>query len=309
MDFSVLSVIAGSGAVATAVALSYLLLANIFALLGRFQTHRRRRGQAPRPGEVVRLALESTEGRLHRHATASLLFAVSFGLLVLLGDRSWLPDQSTRVWVVVLLALLVPQVYGLFKFVQLARYRQRLSSLLHLQEEMASRLVEAQLRGNRIHYAVATGGVYIDAVVTGTNGVYALRLVAPPAGSNAVQLRSGRLGFQPSQQALPMTSFMNAIGDLQREIGMATGVGVLVQPVIIAPGCRVNLGDDDSALVVNLDSCVSFVGWKNPKAFIMEEEVRLIDEWLAGHAAKPNRAARQVAAATLGNSVPRPVLV
>ncbi len=294
---------------ATAVSLIYLLLASSLAGLARIATARQQQLLIARPGEAVRRALNLTNGRLQRHGTAMLLFAVSFGLLVLLGDRGWWPEQSARVWLVIVLSLLVPAIYGLIKLVQLAAYRHRLVSLLRLHESLAARLIEAQRRGYRVHYAVTVGKACIDAVATGPNGIYALHLVMPPPAAHAAQLRGEGLQFQPQEQYREVRPALNAIAGLQRDIAAATGVRSPVQAVLVVPDCRINRGDDESALVLNLDSCVSFVGWRNPDAFLMDDELRQVDEWLGGQTVARDRAARHAAAATLGNAVRRPALV
>ena len=297
------------GAVATAVALVYLLIAASLAGLGRWLDARSRSATVSRPGEAVRRALEQTNGRLQRHGTAILLFTVSFVLLLLLGDRSWWPAFSTRVWVVMLVGLLVPQVYGLVKLAQLVAYRQRLIRLLRLHEALAARLVEAQMRGYRLSFAVPVVNSVVDVVATGADGVYAIHIVVPPAGANAAQLRSDGLHFHPGGQVHTVSPAFDAMAALQREIASATGVRSLVQPVLVVPDCRINRGDDETALVVKLESCVSFVGWRNPDAFLMEDELARIDAWLADQTIERDRGARDAAAITLGNAVRRPALV
>ena len=75
------------------------------------------------------------------------------------------------------------------------------------------------------------------------------------------------------------------------------------------PGCRVLNGDNGRCLVVNRETCVSFVGWRNTSAFLMEDEVERIDDWLSGQSIGKDRAARRAATATLGNAIPPPALV
>jgi hypothetical protein len=297
------------GGVATAVALAYLLFAAPAVGVARWLHYRGQRATVSRPGEAVRRALEQTNGRLQRHGTAILLFVVSLSLLLLLGDRAWWPTFSSRVWVVLLLGQLVPQVYGMVKLVQLLAYRRRLIRLLRLHEALAARLAEAQMRGYRMRYAVPSGQAVIDAVATAPNGVYAMHIVVPPAGANAAQLRSDGLHFHPGGQVYAVKPAFDAMAVLQREIAAATGVRSLVQPVLVVPDCRVNRGDDDSALVVKLESCVSFVGWRNPDAFLMEDELARVDAWLADQTIERDRAARDAAEITLGNAVRRPALV
>lgn len=309
MESSVLPMLAAWGAVATAVALLYLLVAAMAAGLARWLGARVRRRPVSRPGEAVRRALKRTNGRLQRHGNAILLFAVSLALLLMLGDRSWWPQFAPRVWVVLLVGLLLPQLYGLVKLLQLMAFRQRLVRLLRLHEALGARLVEAQMRGYRLRYAVTVASSVIDVIATGVNGIYAIHVVVPPAGANAAQLRSDGLHFQPGGEVRALSPAFEAMAALQREIAAATGVRSLVQPVLVVPDCRINRGDDDSALVVALESCVSFVGWRNPDAFLMEDELARVDAWLADQTIERDRDARDAAEITLGNAVRRPALV
>ena len=98
------------------------------------------------------------------------------------------------------------------------------------------------------------------------------------------------------------------VADLQREIGTGdrrAGPGAAGARGAGLPHQR---GDDSSALVVNLEACVSFVGWRNSDAFLMEDEVRRIDEWLTQQSVvrtRPREARRESGESRRGRE-PRP---
>lgn len=283
MNAGLLSAYVSYAVIAAAVALLYLAATRLLRAAGDY-LYRRRRVLRRQPGEAVRRELRANGKRLATHLNACLLAAVVFGLLVVLGRRGWWPDWSLRIWVTLAVLLLVPQAYALVKLVLLLVRRWRLLRLLGLHDAVAERLGEAQLRGNRVHYAVPSDAGYIDAVVVGGNGLYALLLVPTPRGSEAVSLAGGQLRFEPGGQLQAVEPFRQAIRALARNVEAGTGRAVVVQTVLVVPDCRIDAVDDPTLLLVNLPACVSFVGWRNPAAFLMDEEVRAVDAWLAtGH--------------------------
>lgn len=266
--------------VAACVALAYLGLARLARSLADVR-YRRRRLPRLQPGEPVRRELRRNYRRLASHLQACVVGLVSFGLLLLLGRRGWWPDWPERAWVALAVLLLLPVAYAAVKLGLLLWWRHRLLCLLALQDEMAERLAEAELRGNRIHFSVPSDAGYVDAVVVGPNGVYALLLQAPPDGSEALRISGGRLIFEPSGLGLATRTWHAVADALAGNIEAGSGRRVIVQPVLVVPGCRLEASDDDGLLVVSLEACVSFIGWRNPRAFLMDDELRAVDAWLA----------------------------
>lgn len=309
MDLYYLPALAIFGAIAATAAVAYFACANLIAGLATVYHRRRRRGRMSRPGEAVRTVLGETDARLRRHSTALLLFVVCGLVLSVFGERGWWYDVPMRLCAVLLVGLAVLLAFAVARLQQLSVYRWRLLRLLDMHEDLAVRLSEAQMRGNRVHYAVPAGATCIDTVVTGPNGVYALRILPPPADADSVRLAGEQLHFEPGGQRFGLARTLASSRTLAKEINQATGVRCLVQPVVIVPGCRILDSEDGRCLVVNHETCVSFVGWRNASAFLMEEETASIDNWLGGQTITRDRAARRAAAATLGNAIPPPALV
>ena len=148
-----------------------------------------------RPGELVHQALK-VSGRLWDHyRTAALLFGVSILLLLNFGALGHWSPQSTVLNVAIAVALLIPVAFGVLKLWQLARYRLKLSRLLALHEEMARRMVEVLIRGNRVYPSIRVHSEMLDNVVLGSGGIYAVQLFVPPPGAESVRLRAGRADF------------------------------------------------------------------------------------------------------------------
>lgn len=309
MDLYYLPAFAVYAAVATATALAYLGTATVAAWGFAVYRQRRLRARPSQPGAAVRSVLTDADGRLRRHTTAMLLFVAGAFLLSVFGERGWWADLPLRLWAVLVAGLVILHGYGLVRLVQLIRYRARLLRLLDLQQDVHARLHEAQARGYRLHHGVPAGDFCIDTVVTGENGIYALRILLPPSGAETAVLRDGRLTFGPGEQKLNIVPALAGARVLSRELQEATGQALTVQTVLIVPGCRTESGEDQNCLLVNLDTCGSFIGWRNGTGFLMTDDLRRIDDWLAKRASRPDRAARRAVRATLGEAVPPPVLV
>ena len=295
--------------IATATALAYLCLATGAGWLYAYMRRNRRAAGRPQPGTAVRSVLLETDQRLRRHTTALLLFVAGGLLLSVFGERGWWADLPLRLWAVLAVALMILQGYALVRLVQLIRYRARLTHLLHQHEEMNARLAEAQARGYRLHYAVPAGDLCLDTVVTGENGVYALSIVLPPPGAETAVLRDGRLLFGPDKHVSNIVPILAAARVLGRELQESTGQAVPVQTVLIVPGCRTESGENQTCLLLTLETCVSFVGWRSAPGFLMADDLRAIDTWLEDRTRRPDRAARQAVRATLGEAIPPPLLV
>jgi hypothetical protein len=271
--------------IALAVAAAYLgaiwLIMVAVRLIVRF------RGSRPtscRPGEMVHQALK-VSGRLWDHyRTAALLFGVSFLLLVNFGRYGWLGQKPIFVNILILVCLLVPLGYGALKMLQLARYRLRLTRLLDMHTQMAQRLVEVQLRGNRVYPSVRVHDGVIDNVVVGNNGVYAVQLFAPPPGAEAVKFERGALIFQPCGTRIDLHSYNKAIRGLASVLTEQIGSQIPVLPVITLPDCRIVPSEDTGPLLVSLQACASFVSWQKESFFLHDDDIAKLSGWLGKRA-------------------------
>ncbi len=70
-------------------------------------------------------------------------------------------------------------------------------ALLDMHTQMAQRMVEVQLRGNRVFPSVRINDDVIDNVVVGENGVYLVQLIPAPAGAETARFERGSIIFEP----------------------------------------------------------------------------------------------------------------
>ena len=281
MDISRLQVLNEFAFIAIVVAAAYLGTIWFVSLLVRLtERFRAARHTTCRPGELIHQALK-VSGRIWDHwRTAALLFGVSFLLLFNFGRQGWIEQQSLVINVLVGIILLLPLAFAALKFVQLARYRIRLAKLLVLHTQMAQRLIEAQLRGNRVYPSVRINDGMLDNVVVGANGVYAVQLFASPPGAESVSYERGGLVFQPGGQRIILKQYSNRIRGLASVLSGELGRQVTVLPVIAVPDCRIASKADDGPELVSLQACAAFVSWQNHDFFLHDEDVAKISGWL-----------------------------
>lgn len=311
MDVSLLAPYAVFTSVALAVAAVYLLLCwGLIAANGLFRRFRPARPSSCRPGEVIHQALKITGRRSDQFRTAGLLFGVAMLMLTLFGRLDWWPEAPTWAFVLITCAATALQGFGIAKIVQLTRYRMRLSRLLEKHVAMAQRLAEAQLRGNRVYHSVPIGDTIIDNVVVGPNGVYSAHLFSPPTAlCESVTLANGELVYQPDDVHFELGEYRKTIGKLARALSDGIGSKVVVLPVIVVPDCPITPSAETLPMVVSLESCTSFVGWKDQRAFLMNEELDAINRWLARQSLETASDSMRDVVGYLDTQVARPALV
>ena len=311
MDALFLPAYAVFSSIALAVAVVYLGLCRVVVLAnGLMRRLRPRRPSSCRPGEVIHQALKITGRRSEQFRTAALVFSVAMLMLTAFGRLNWWPEWPTWAFVLIALGATALQGFGIAKLVQLTRYRMRLSHLLDKHVAIAQRLADAQLRGNRVYHSVPVGDAIVDNVVVGPNGVYSVHLFPPPDGScETVSLVQSDLVFQPGDRSYDLRQYRRSIGALAAALGAGIGSKVVVLPVIAIPDCRIEPSSESLPMVVSLESCTSFVGWKEPRAYLMNEEVEAINRWLAKQALETHSESMREVTGYLDRQVARPALV
>jgi hypothetical protein len=297
--------------IALAVAAGYLGLIWVMTFAGnallRFRKSKKR--SSCRPGELVHQALKITGRAWDHYRTAALLFGVSFLLLVNFGRYGWWVPLPTIVNIAVTLVLAAPLVYGILKMLQLGRYRARLAKLLGLHNQVAARLVEAQLRGNRVFHSVKLGDAIIDNVIVGRNGIYTLQLFTPPRGGETVGIAQGGLVFLPSGSRSPLKGYGKSIHALTKALSEAAGGRITVQAVCVVPECKIEAVTDNGPILVSLEACTSFVGWQDEGAFLMDDDIATISTWLARQALEDPPHTLRAAVKSLRSQMSWPALV
>jgi hypothetical protein len=274
-----------------------------------FERYRRPKTTISRPGEMVHQAMK-VSGRLWDYfRTGVLLFCVSLLLLVNFGRYGLLTPHSDVINIVLFGVLMVVLGFAVLKIIQLARYRMRLGTLLDLHTQMARRMVEVQLRGNRVFPSVEVKDQVIDNVVVGRNGIYAAQLIVPPSGAESVKREHGALLFQPCGTRISLNSFSRATRELSGVLQKEVGTQVPLLPVAIVPECRIESSEGDGPMTVSLQACASFTSAQNKDFFMHDEDLAKVSIWLGKQGlAKPPRT-MQAVVASLEKHVNWPVLL
>ena len=297
MDIRLLQACNEFAAIAFIVAITYLLFIGLLLQLGHMaQRFAKRRRPGVRPGEHVHQALKLT-GRLWDHCrTASLLFLVSFILLLNFGRHGWWVPLPLAANIFIAVSLVIPLILALLKFIQLLRYRVRLGRLLEKHNAVAECLVEAQLRGNRVFHSIKLGDMTLDNVVVGRNGIYTIQLFLPPPGAESVHLAQGSLLFQPDASRTVLHPYSKAVRLLRDALAAEISSPVTVLPVVVVPDCKVGQPDQRTPMLVNLHTCMSFVGWNDKSAYLMDEDIAAVSAWLLSQSLveKPRRISEAV---------------
>ena len=238
------------------------------------------------------------------------MFCVSLVLLIGFGRHGWWPVLPVGLNAFIAVVLLLMLGFGIARMLQLVRYRARLARLLDTHIEVAQRLTEAQLRGNRVYHAVPIGDAIIDNVIVGSNGVYTVSLVPRPVQNcESVSFRRGGLIFQPGAVRHDLRQYGKTIIALTRALSECVSEPLVVQPVIIVPDCRIEEGEEDGPLLVSMESCMSFVGWKDKRAFLMEDDIAAINDWLTRQVLEQKPRSLRQMANCLNGQIERPALV
>lgn len=286
MDFDWLPGATACAVVAFAIAMGYLAVARVGAILTDYVAGRRPPALTA-PGARGRRELRRLDARVARHATALWLGGVSLALLAVLGRSGWWPALPLRAWVIIGLVLLIAAGYAIAKLAGLLRTQAGLGRALALEEGLVAGLAEVQLRGHRVHFRVPANPRPADAVITGPSGVHALFCIDPPRGRPAVRLAQGELVFEPSGRRMAIDGLRSATGGLETALREGTGIPAPVCPVLVLPGCRIEGSDDPRWRLTPVGTLVRLIDGRDEAAVLMRDEIRRIDTWLAAGAGGP----------------------
>jgi len=279
-------------AVGLAVAIAYLSLSTAWA--GALSLVRARRaalsGLRYAPGHFIAAEIHELDRRRRRQATAALLFVTCCAVLAISGasDR-WavLPPWGPST---VMLVLAATAALAAARGFVLYRYRARLRTLLEANQRVAQRLEEVQRRGHYVFHAVPVGGRIVDYVILGRNGVFAAQLVVPPRpGASVAFLSRGALQFGPAHGEFNLQPVIAAFAQLGKELGRAVRHPIKIVPTLIINCGKVHAQDDDHFLLTNEQNCVALVGWKDSAAYLMDDDIAAMCQWLSASCQPPRR--------------------
>jgi hypothetical protein len=288
IEFSVVPAIASFSGVALVVSTSYLLLSKVggnFAALIR--SRRNKEAFIPfEPGRFVQQEAQSIASHLRRHGTATLIFCASLVSLLAVGKQDWWPPMPAWAWWSISFGIVALLCYIQFRFVSFSIYRHKLNSLRNDHVVVANRLNEARARGYHVFHSIPMREGAIDHVVVGEKGIFAIQIVRPPSRKfTGVRIEGDMLVFSPhnvEKGFRKLSKFTNPVKFLSKRLSTELGHPINIVPIIVVPDCEVKSGSSEGCLLADPGSCIMFVGRNDPKAHLMNEEVKKISHWLIG---------------------------
>jgi hypothetical protein len=228
--------------------------------------------------EVGRLASERTI-----YITGSLVFITSFLVAFLLQPQQifgGLPMWKHAVLLLVVAFAFSCMVYRLSRVAVDARRLEFIRDACIATGHSLQKLTANQ---NRVFHDVACADGYIDHVVVGLHGIYAVKVVAKrPGKDNRVRLKGDELGFAPGKEWASLSRFRVKVKQLSVQFRKQVGHEVHVRMVIAVPGWEVVSQSSEDYLVVNESNLVMMSGWKDPSDYLLDEDVEQIHDYLNG---------------------------
>ncbi len=124
------------------------------------------------------------------------------------------------------------------------------------------------------YHDVPTPNGFIDHVLIGPTGVYAINVVARRhLKKAAVCLNGSNLHFSNNETTLSIVNIVAAAKRMEKEFCQIAGKNIRVRSVIAVPGWHVQDQTGNEHLLVNERTLPMISGWKDQNDFLMNEDV------------------------------------
>lgn len=227
------------------------------------------------PGDEFRRQLRDADVGAAIHLAAAFVLLSVFVALFFAGTERWWSDLHPWAWWLVSLFLAAVAAYELRVLLGLLQTRRRAARSLDAHIATAQRLEYVAVRGNYLFHCVPVGDERIDHVVLGTNGLYAVHVIdRPPTGERTAGLEAGSVVFGPEGGARhALKEWRGVVARLTRELEAGLGRALTVRSVIVVPGWEVSAAEERDTLLVNQSGLTMMTGWRDQRAFLLDEEV------------------------------------
>ncbi len=133
----------------------------------------------------------------------------------------------------------------------------------------------------RAFHDVPTPNGFIDHVLVGPSGVYAINVVARRhLKKGAVLLNGNNLHFSNSETKLSIVNIVAAAKRMEKEFCKIAGKNIRVRSVIAVPGWDIKDQTGNQHLLVNERTLPMISGWKDQNDFLMDEDVSALQQVL-----------------------------
>jgi len=235
------------------------------------------------PGDDFRRQLRETDVRAATHLAAAFVLLSVFVALFFAGTERWWSELHPWAWWLVSLFLAGVAAYEVRVLLGILQTRQRAARSLDAHIATAQRLEYVAARGNYIFHCVPVGDGRIDHVVLGTNGLYAVHVIdRPPVGDRTASLAAGSVVFgAEGGRRHALKDRRGMVARLTRELEAGLGRALTVRSVIVAPGWEVSAAEERDTLLVNQSGLTMMTGWRDQRAFLLDEEVADLERLLS----------------------------
>ncbi len=212
---------------------------------------------------------------------AALVFIVIYGsAMAFQGPQLFVgyPDWQLYVVLALLVAAALFVLYRLIRtFISWHEVRFLRDANIAVGHQL-QRLASAQ--GFAFH-DVPTANGYIDHVLVGPSGVYAINVVARRhLKKGAVVLNGNNLHFSNYKTTLSIVNIIGTAKRLEKEFCKIAGKNIRVRSVIAVPGWHIQDQTGNEHLLVNERTLPMISGWKDQNDFLMNEDVSALQKVL-----------------------------
>ncbi|MBT8099194.1 MAG: hypothetical protein KJO82_05565 [Gammaproteobacteria bacterium] len=278
-----LEAISSAATIALACAVLALLLVKTarFAVLPLSRSSRFANSIMIEAAQRFRDQLQHLSGERSVYVTGILVFAATFLVAWILDPQEIFAAVPAWKHGVLLFVVIFAFACLLYRMWSVALEARRLEFERDANLATGHSLLKLTGNNNRVFHDVPCESGYIDHVVVGLQGIYAVKVIAKrPLKDNRVRLKDDQIAFAPGREWQPLSDFGVAIRQLAVQFRKQVGHEVNIRKVIAVPGWEVDVQHSDEYLLVNEQNLIMMSGWKDSSDYLLNEDVELIQGFL-----------------------------
>lgn len=281
--------LSGAATVALTTTIAFLLVAKFWSAFSRAV------GSGPSFGDSImyeaaqrfREEFERLSASQSIYLGATLVFAMLFAAAYFLQAQRLFVGYPDWQLYLQLGFLALTLVFALYELGKTVRERRQVRFLRDANVAIGHQLHRMASGTTRVYHDVATDAGFVDHVVVGPSGVYAINVVAHRARKNGnVRLDGNTLYFADSDTGLPITDIAEKSARLEKEFRQLLGHKVRVRSVIAAPGWEIGEQASELHLLVNERNIAMLRGWRDNSDHLMNDDVESLQNELTAKCRK-----------------------
>lgn len=214
------------------------------------------------------------------YLVSALVFTVVFCIVYLIQPQGLFDDVPKWQLITVLVLLGIALSFLVYQIVQTVVAKRRLLFCRDASMATGHALQKLTANQNRVFHDVACAAGTIDNVIVGLHGIYTVSVIARKAGkNNRATLKGDRLSFG-EKHVISVKRSATKSDQLAKEVRKVTGHDIRIRSVIAIPGWEIETQQSSEFLVVNERNLAMLTGWKDPKDYLMNEDVQAIQQML-----------------------------